>query len=502
MIQQLKAQDAQFLYLQSGGVLTQVMAVFIYDPSTAPGGVVRFEDVVRHVESRLDTSPLFRRKLHRLPFDIDHPYWVDDPHFDVEAHISHAALPEPRDWRQLRTMAARHFSKPIDMARPLWDMLVVEGLDQVEGVAPGSFALFYRIHHAAIDGVSAMYAFAALHDRDARGTPAVEAPASAQDLGEKPDAQTVMSRAWSANLASPVKMVEAVMKLSPALVSAAQARLTSPDAEKSSVPQTRFNAPITPHRVFDAASFALDDLVTIRSLAEGATINDVVLAICGGALRRYLDEHGELPESSLVAYSPINARTSASEAAVPGNVITAMAIRLGTDIADHAARLEAIHRFARDAKEAKAGLSARVITDLTKAMPGTTLAAVSRLLTSERFAPRQANALVSNVPGSRDQMYLAGARMTQQFGLGPIAHNMGLFIVAMSYAGTISFSITSDREMLPDIDGFRWGIEQVFAEMLEAARTAPAAKAARRPRAAEKPIRHPRTVARPAAGAR
>lgn len=493
MIQQLSAQDAQFLYLQSGGVLTQVMAVFIYDPSTAPGGAMRFEDVVRHVESRLDTSPLFRRKLHRLPFDMDHPYWVEDPHFDVEAHISHAALPEPRDWRALCTMAARHFSKPIDMTRPLWDMLVVEGLDRIDGVAPGSFALFYRIHHSAIDGVSAMYAFAALHDRDPAGTPAVDAPPPTQDLGEKPDAATVMSRAWSANLASPVKMVDAVMKLSPALMSAAQARLTSPDAEKTSVPQTRFNASITPHRVFDAATFALDDLVAIRSLAKGATINDVVLTICGGALRRYLEEHDELPEASLVAYSPINARTSASEAAVPGNVITAMAIRLGTDIADHAARLEAIHRFTRDAKEAKAGLSARVITDLTKAMPGTTLAAVSRLLTSERFAPRQANALVSNVPGARDPMFLAGARMTHQFGLGPVAHNMGLFIVAMSYAGTISFSITSDRDMLPDIDGFRRVLEAVFVEMREAARTASQAKPARAPG---------RRAARAAVGAR
>ena len=137
MMQQLSAQDAQFLYIQSPSTLTHVMAAYIFDPATAPGGHVRFKDIVRHVESRLHTSPVFKRKLFRLPFDFDHPYWVEDKAFELESHISHVRLPEPGDWRQFCIQVARHFSRPMDMSRPLWDMYVVEGLDhRGRGLAP------------------------------------------------------------------------------------------------------------------------------------------------------------------------------------------------------------------------------------------------------------------------------------------------------------------------------------------------------------------------------
>ena len=134
---------------------------------------MRFKDIVRHVASRCHTSPVFMRKLHRLPLDLDHPYWVEDPDFDVEAHISHVRLPKPGDWRQFCILAARHFARPMDMGRPLWDMCVVEGLDRIPGVAPGSYALLQRFHHSAIDGASGAYALIALCDKDAQGTPAV-----------------------------------------------------------------------------------------------------------------------------------------------------------------------------------------------------------------------------------------------------------------------------------------------------------------------------------------
>ncbi len=167
MISQLSAQDSQFLYVQGGDVLTHVMSITLYDPSTAPGGKVRFKDIVRHVSSRCHTSPVFMRKLHRLPLDLDHPYWVEDPNFDVEAHVTHVRLPKPGDWRQFCILAARHFARPMDMGRPLWDIYVVEGLDGVPGVAPGSYALLQRFHHSAIDGASGSYALIALCDSDA-----------------------------------------------------------------------------------------------------------------------------------------------------------------------------------------------------------------------------------------------------------------------------------------------------------------------------------------------
>ncbi|MEL6875856.1 MAG: wax ester/triacylglycerol synthase domain-containing protein, partial [Pseudomonadota bacterium] len=175
-ISQLSAQDAQFLYIQSATNLTHVMAVYIYDPSTAPGGKVRFKDIIEHIRSRLHVSPMFRRRLYRLPLDIDHPYWVEDEHFDLEAHISHSRLPEPGDWRQFCIQVARHHSKPLDMNRPLWDMYVIEGLDNIPGYAKGSYAILTRIHHSTIDGTSGAHFFAAISDSDPKGTPAVPIP--------------------------------------------------------------------------------------------------------------------------------------------------------------------------------------------------------------------------------------------------------------------------------------------------------------------------------------
>lgn len=465
MIQQLSAQDAQFLFAQSGSTLTHVMGINIYDPATAPGGKVRLRDIIEHTRGRLHTSPVFQRKLYRLPLDFDFPYWVEDKDFDLESHISHARLPAPGDWRQFCIQVARHFSRPMDMSRPLWDMFVLEGLDKIPGIAPGSYAILTRIHHAAIDGASGAYIFVALGDLDANGTPALPIEPGSFEPCEMPSAAEIITRAVSANVTSPVRLANSLMKLSPALVGAAQKGLAE---GVKGVPQTRFNAPITQHKMFDATEFALADLSKIRKLVDGATINDVVLAICSGALRRYLQHHKELPKESLVAFAPINRRSKGGEANVPGNNISAMAVELATNLAHPIDRLDAIHAWTNDAKEAKAGLSARVMTDLTQHIPGATMAGVARLLTSPRFAPKAANVFISNVPGPQMPLYMAGAITTHQYGMAPLAHNMGLFIATPSYNGRIAFCITSERKIMPDVAFFRECIEASFKELSEA----------------------------------
>lgn len=474
MTQQLNAQDAQFLYIQSPTTLTHVMSMNIYDPSTAPGGKVRFRDIVEHIRGRVDTSAVFKRKLYRLPFDFDHPYWVEDTNFELEAHCTHVRLPEPGDWRQLCIQAARHFSRPMDMSRPLWDIYVVEGLDRIPGIAPGSFAILTRIHHAAIDGASGAHMFVAMSDIDAKGTPAIKVPPGSFELGKPPSPAEIMTRATATNLTSPVKFMNSLMKLSPALLSAAQKNLSE---GMHGIPKTRFNAQITAHKMFDATGFAIADLSKIRKLVDGATINDVVLAICSGALRRYLKHHKELPVDTLVAVAPINRRTSGREAEKPGNNISAMNVELSTNLADPIDRLAAIQAYTARAKEAKAGLSARALTDLTQHIPGATLAGVSRLLTSPRFAPKAANVFISNVPGPQFPLYMAGARITHQFAMAPLSHNMGLFIATPSYDGEITFNITSERHIMPDIAFFRECIEASFKELFEAEPRPMAAKA-------------------------
>jgi diacylglycerol O-acyltransferase / wax synthase len=492
MIKQLTAQDAQFLYMQTANNLTHIMGAYIYDPSTFPGGVIRFTDIIRHVESRVDTSPLFKRRLHRLPLDMDHPYWVEDEHFDVEAHMSHARLPEPGDWRQFCIATARHFSKPMDMNRPLWDIYIIEGLDRIPGIAPGSFAMLHRVHHAAVDGASGAHAFIAMSDRDAKGTPVIANPPSAETLGNAPNTAEVLSRAWSASLQSPVKFVNALMKMSPAILSAARKTIAD-GGMTAGVPETRFNAPVGPHKMFDAAFVSLADVALIRQKVPGATVNDVVLATCGGALRLYLAHHRELPKESVVAVAPINRRSKNSNADSPGNQVSAMSVPIRTDIADPLKRLAAVRDYTVEAKEAKAGISARVMTDLTQHIPGATMAAVARLLTNERFAVRGTNLFISNVPGAQIPLYMAGAKLTHSLAMGPLANNMGLFIATPSYHGHISFSITSDRAIMPDIAFFRECIEASFAEMLAASPAAPSKNAVTaRPKAAKKAAASPK----------
>jgi WS/DGAT/MGAT family acyltransferase len=465
MTQQLNAQDAQFLYIQSGQTLTHVMGINIYDPSTAPGGKVRFRDIVEHVRGRLDTSPVFKRKLYRLPLDIDHPYWVEDPNFELEAHITHVRLPEPGDWRQFCIQVARHFSRPMDMNRPLWDLYIIEGLDRIPGIAPGSFAGLMRIHHSAIDGASGAHMFVALADADARGTPAIPVKPGNFELGQVPSPLEIATRAIGANMTSPVRFAGALMKLSPALIGAAQKNFNEGGA---GIPKTRFNAPISIHKVFDATEFAIADLSRIRKHVEGATLNDVILAICSGALRKYLIHHKELPKDSLVAVAPINRRTSAREAETPGNNISAMNVELATQLADPIDRLRAIQAYTSQAKEAKTGLSARMMTDLTKHIPGATMAGVARLLTNPRLAPKAANVFISNVPGPQVPLYMAGARITHQYAMAPLSHNMGLFIATPSYDGKVTFNITSERKILPDIAFLRECLDDAFSELLEA----------------------------------
>ncbi|MEP3224380.1 MAG: wax ester/triacylglycerol synthase family O-acyltransferase [Parasphingorhabdus sp.] len=487
---QLSAQDAQFVYMQTPDNLTHVMAVYIYDPSSAPGGKVRFKDIIEHIRGRMVISPMFKRKLYRLPLDIDHPYWVEDEHFDLEAHISHSRLPEPGDWRQFCIHVARHHSKPLDMNRPLWDMYVVEGLDNIEGIAKGSYAILTRIHHSTIDGTSGAHFFAALSDIDTKGTPAIPLPKKEAEMAPLPEPADILSRAVNSTITSPVKLTQALLKLTPAILKNAQKNI-GPNSQSSEgkVPETRFNGPVSPHKMFEAVTFDLEALKAVRLKVEGATINDVVLAICSGALRKYLTKHKELPAESLVAVAPINARSRTGEEANPGNNISAMTVKIWSDIADPLQRMEAIRDTTRETKAAKSGLSARIMTDLTKHIPGATMSGVARVLNSERFAQKVSNLFVSNVPGPQVQLYMNGAKLTHQYGLGPLGNGMGLFIATPSYNGTISFSVISDRKIMPDIEFFRECLQAAFVQLRDAkpgtGKRAAKAKAAPKKKAAK-----------------
>jgi len=467
-MQQLSAQDAQFLYIETGNNLTHVMGVNIYDPSTAPGGKVRFKDIIEQVEDRFDSSPVFKRRLMRLPYDFDHPYWVEDEFFDIEHHMFHGRLPNPGDWRQFCIHLSRHFSRPMDMNRPLWDMYVIEGLGRIKGIPKGSYAIATRVHHAAIDGASAMHFFNALSDRDAHGTPAIDLDPVVQEPDGAPSTLTVLNRALISNVQSPVKMAGTLLRFSPAIFDTLVKSLGPSESKGKKVPLTRFNQAVSPHKMFEATVFDLGEMKRIKDSVEGATINDVVLAICSGALRLYLEHHDELPDDPLVAIAPVNARSRRRDAEAPGNKLSAMSVALPTNVAEPLQRLQTVRDTTQQTKAAKSGISARLMTDLTKHVPAATMAGVARLIAGGRFTSKLCNLFISNVPGPQQPLYMNGAKLLHTFAMAPLADGMGLFIATPSYNGEMTFSIISAREIMPDIEFFRECLEQSFEELLKA----------------------------------
>lgn len=485
-MQQLSAQDAQFLYMETNKSHSQVTSVAIFDPSTAPGGQVRFKQIIEHVRSRLHTSPIYRRRIYHVPLELDYPYWIDDEHFDIEYHIRHGRLPYPADWRQLCIHLARFHSRPLDLERPPWEMYVIEGLDNIDGIPKGCYALATKIHHAAADGMAIMDFFGGLLDKDNEGTPVMPLKQKATSVRYvKPTPGQMAVRGMLSGIKSPVKVADALFRSAPELVQAARKKLSeSREENERSVPQTRFNLETSPHRMFDATDFRLDDFKPIRALSDGCTVNDVVLAISSGALRKYLAHHKELPVESLRAFCPVNVRSKGDEDATPGNNISTMAPSLFTDIADPVERLRCIHQETKDQKAAKSGLSARLMTDITRHIPSSTQLLAARLLMNSELAGRMTNLCISNVPGPAIPTYMNGAKQIHAMGMGPLADRMGLFIAVGSFNGEITFNITSCRRTMPDIEFFIECIRESFMELQAAA--AQAAAANKKPRAKKK----------------
>jgi WS/DGAT/MGAT family acyltransferase len=354
-------------------------------------------------------------------------------------------------------------------------MLVIEGLDHIDKFPEGCYALATKLHHAAVDGASILNFYRSLMDIDVKGTPAVPLDSTNASHSPRPGPIDIAARAAWNTLRSPIGMTDAVMRSAPALYNWAQQALTAQKQESTSVPDTRFNCNASPHKMFDATTFRLDDLKAARKAVPGSTINDVVLCICGGALRKYLQFHKELPSESLVAWVPINARPTQLEGTEnPGNRITSMTTQIFTDIENPVDRLRHIHAATGRSKEAKAGVSARLMTDLSQHVPAATLVTAGRLVLRAGMAATVCNLFVSNVPGPQVPMYMNGAQQIATYGIAPLADGMGLFIATPSYNGNITFNVTSTRETLPDIEFFVSCIVAALDDLKKATQRKPA----------------------------
>jgi diacylglycerol O-acyltransferase len=467
---QLSGQDAQFLYMESDDGPTHITSIAILDPS-ADGRkkALRFAEILEHVKSRLHMNPAFRRRLVRVPLELDFPYWVDDQHFDLEYHVRHGRLPEPGDWRQFCRHMAQYHSRPLDMNLPLWEMYVVEGLDKIKGLPEGCFAVATKVHHAAADAVSLAEFLASLSDIDAEGTPAM--PLNSAKLRRSPTPSLLdmgVRAAWH-TVRSPIGIFDAVMRAAPNLYSMAHDMLLSSSEQAHPVPDTRFNEQVSSRKSFDAVTVALDDLKAIRRAVPGSTINDVVIAICGGGLRKYLQRHDELPDESLVAWVPINSRRD-SGSTDTGNHLTSMTVPIHTDTDDPLERLKLVLASTEKSKAAKSGVSARVMTDLSKHVPAATQVFASRLVLQTGAAARMCNLFISNVPGPQVPLYFNGALQVAHYGMAPIVNGMGLFIATPSYNGQMSFNVTSTSDVIPDMRFFINCLTKSLSELKRAAK--------------------------------
>ena len=464
-----------FLYLETPRAPQHIGHFAIYDPSTAVGGAVTFTGILRFLEERVHLAPAFRERLKEVPLRIDHPWWVQDADFDLEYHVRHIALPRPGDWRQLCIQVARIYSRPLDRARPLWEFTVVEGLNAVEGLPPGCFALVSKVHHAAVDGVSGTELTQAIHDLDPR--------APAPTAGHAPPAPELTSleitaRGLMRNATQPTRLLRSMSRSLP------NARTVLESADHRSrvlnlagVVRTRFNGPVSPHRVVEGRCFDLAAIRAIKSAVDGATVNDVVLTICAGALLSYLDDYGETPDKALTLLAPISVRSEADRGAA-GNRVSMMFVHIDPRHRNPMQLLHDVHEESVGSKEFANALGADLLTEYSQYVQGNVAALASRLLSRIQLGirtPPRGNTVVTNVPGPQVPLYFMGAQLVRLFGLGPLTDGLGLFHTVFSYNGTITITITSDREMMKDPEHYADCIQRSF-EALQQAVTKPRRK--------------------------
>jgi diacylglycerol O-acyltransferase len=469
-MRQLSEHDAAYIYSDSAHANSNLTLLHIYDQSTAPGGVVRFKQILAHVKSRLDKLPNFREKILRVPLDLDYPYWVEDENFNIEYHVRHIALPKPGDWRQFCIQSARIHARTLDLQRPLWEMYVIEGLDSFLDLPVGSFAVLLKIHHAAIDVIHGNEITSLMHDLSPVAPASV--PAAPWFPGPAPGNVHLLWRA-GLNLATlPLRLAQPLGNSWTALKATVKTFAGEFLGRPPPFPITRFNTEVSPHRVFETRRFALEDFKSIRTLAPGASVNDVVLAVCAGGLRDYLYKQHELPLQSLVAAAPIAVQSDLNTDARsnPNSSYSWVRVGLGTDIADPVQRLLAIQQSSSSSALMAQALSARELTLLAQQAPSLAIVATSKMLRSAStllgdWAPL-ANCAITNVPGSREPLYLLGARLSYLSAIMPISDGMGLVFSVTGYNDTIVVSFTSCYEQLPDPEVLAQCLRDSFQEYI------------------------------------
>ena len=463
-LKSISGMDATFLYIDSPTSPMHVGSVAVIE------GDLQFDTFRKIIQSRLHMIPKLRKRLVYAPMSIDYPYWVDDPNFDIDLHLQHIALPKPGGWKELRKIASQTFSEHLDQNRPLWSFTFVEGLDNVPQVPKGSVAIVSKIHHVAIDGMAGAGMMSLIFDftSEKKSIPEPK-PFKPKPL---PNEVSVVMKSAMSFAGNPLKLPKILSKAVKGSVKAGM--LTR--VQRMELPTAPFSAPSTPLNGIVSGrrkwNTAILDLARIKELKNimGTTMNDVVLAFCAGALRRYLKEKKKLPHKPLVAMVPISTRTEA-EKNNTDNQVSSMLIQIATNVEDPIERLEAIHENTVRGKTYQKAIGAKTLASMAEAVPFGVANQAARLYSrfqiSEMHNP-VFNVTITNVPGPQFPLYLNGHRLLTVGGMAPILDGMGLIITILSYNGFVTISPTSDAKTMPDIDVFTRYIRE-SANELEAA---------------------------------
>jgi WS/DGAT/MGAT family acyltransferase len=478
-MRQLTSLDSQFLALENARQTGHVGGMAILDPSTTPDGTLTSADIQAVIVERLPLLPPLRWRLVEVPLGLDYPYWIDDPDFDIDFHVREIALPSPGDDHQLAEQVARIMSRQLDRARPLWELYVIQGLKA------GQVGMLTKIHHSVIDGMSGAEVMGLLLDLGPEAPRLPDLPDWKGEVDAVPSTMEMLGRGVMGLPRYPLRILEALPSAIPNLQDTPFSTLpgaglagrlatgalramgvsTAPPAKRTAAPRTSFNGRISAHRRFAFGQLSLDDVKTVKK-AHGCTVNDVIVSLCAGVVRRWLREHGELPDEPLVAQVPVSVRTS-EQVGTYGNRILLMSAPLFTNEADPTARLHRTHEALGDMKQRHRALPAELLQDANNFIPPALFTRAAQLtfrLSSSAAARPVWNLVISNVPGPQIPLYCAGAQLEANYPFSVITDGMGLNITVMSYLGHLDFGIVADREQMPDI----WCLIEWLADELGA----------------------------------
>ena len=455
----LTALDTSFLHLEDGEAHMHVASVMLFE-----GPPPAYDELLEALERRLALVPRYRQRLAFVPLGQGRPRWVDDPHLNLRYHLRSTALPSPGDEQQLKELAGRVFSQQLDRDKPLWEIWMVEGLED------DRFALLSKTHHALVDGISGVDIISVLFDT----TPEPAAPTAPGDrwlprplpsrmqllgeaLVERGTIPAEITRSVRAVFRGPRRIAAGVRDAAVGVGAMAWAGLNP-------APPSPYNRSIGPHRRFTWVRADLNELKAIKN-ELGGTVNDVVLATVAGALGKHLRRRGQRTDGlELKAMIPVSVRADVERGAL-GNKVAAMMAPLPVWCQDPVARLDILREELRGLKSSGQAVGAQVLTDLTGFAPPTVMDQASRLVARQRMF----NLVVTNVPGPQFPLYLAGRRMLDPFPMVPLAKNQGLGIALLSYAGKINFGLVSDYDVVWDLDDFAEDVRESLDELAAAA---------------------------------